>query len=181
MADFHRCLGAAGVPWHEVDFATAKDYSKREATTSARPADDARAMNYSSAGDSGTYNWRGQPSAGLTSEKPKNHAGSAQGSVLQEPKVRGSSAQGGVLEEPGIRRSSAQAGVLEEPKDNGSSAQGHVYQEAGGAEEPGVSDASRPFRETPRPISARGKRLGLWCHPGDVERVRFCVCGTGPM
>lgn len=24
-----------------------------------------------------------------------------------------------------------------------------------------------------------GSGLGFWCHPGDLERVRFCVCGRG--
>ena len=27
--------------------------------------------------------------------------------------------------------------------------------------------------------SWEGSGLGLWCHPGDLERVRFCVCGRG--
>lgn len=26
-------------------------------------------------------------------------------------------------------------------------------------------------------VSARPLGLGLWCHPGDVEKVQLCVCG----
>ncbi|CAM9960386.1 unnamed protein product [Ectocarpus fasciculatus] len=55
-----------------------------------------------------------------------------------------------------------------------------------------LSDKSPPFREggreesvaggsSSRPAAPRGssRRDLLWCHPGDLERVKFCVCGRG--
>ena len=32
---------------------------------------------------------------------------------------------------------------------------------------------------TPTPVRGRGGSGLLWCSPGELERVRFCVCGSG--
>ncbi|CAM9415382.1 unnamed protein product [Ectocarpus sp. 8 AP-2014] len=76
---------------------------------------------------------------------------------------------------------------------------GIVWQSVGfpSSEEPlaSQSDNSPPFREKARgesvsggssryPTALRGSSRAdstelLWCHPGDLERVKFCVCGRG--
>ncbi|CAN0520419.1 unnamed protein product [Ectocarpus sp. 12 AP-2014] len=42
-----------------------------------------------------------------------------------------------------------------------------------------VSGGSNRCQAAPRGSSGAVSTELLWCHPGDLERVKFCVCGRG--